>query len=184
MITHNHEDHVQGISACLSRAAHLNRPLHLITAKSVFKVLRQQFLGLFPDFDRWVRFTPIVPGRPLKLGKMVLNARWNHHILPYGTLGLKVTAGGKTFGFSGDTKLDETINAVLNRDELLPQWFRECSLVFHEVSFDHPMGVHTHWKEVQKLQNVLNCQVLGYHTSAPGQSPLSLAREGKTYCLS
>ncbi|WDP89950.1 MAG: MBL fold metallo-hydrolase [Desulfobacter sp.] len=182
-ITHNHEDHVQGISACLSRAAALNRPLHLITAKPVYDVLRQQFLGLFPDFDGLVRFTPVVPGRPLVLGGMELATRWNHHILPYGTLGLKITAGGKTFGFSGDTKLDDTINAVLGREELLPQWFEGCSLVFHEVSFGHPMGVHTHWKEVKKLQGRLDCPVLGYHTAPSDAPPIPLARGGRTYCL-
>ncbi len=182
-ISHNHEDHVQGFSAALFRARKKARPLHLITAPSIFKVLRQQFIALCPDFDALVRFTPVRPGRVLELDGMEILTRWNHHILPHGTLGLKITAGGRTFGFSGDTKLDETINARLGRQELLPQWFGGCDLVFHEVSFDHPLGVHTYWKEVKKLGDILDCPVLGYHTDQKVDRPIPLAEEGKTYCL-
>jgi hypothetical protein len=58
--------------------------------------------------------------------------------LHYGTLGLKISAGGKTIGFSGDTKFDEKINKFLKRDELLPQWFAYCILIFHEIDFYNP----------------------------------------------
>ena len=183
LITHNHEDHIQGFSACLKRAEYRKIPLNLVTAQSVFRLLKQQFTPLSPGFDRLVNFIPITPGSPLTLGALEIESRWNHHFLPYGTLGLKFSGNGKTFGFSGDTKYDEAINAVLKREELLPQWFARCDLVFHEMDFDNPASVHSHWKQVQKLQQAIPGRVLGYHTPFLANAPLPLAVEGKIYCL-
>ncbi|MCF8077618.1 MAG: MBL fold metallo-hydrolase [Desulfotignum sp.] len=183
LITHNHEDHTQGFSACLNRAEKTATPLRLITAPGIYALLRKQFLPLCPGFDSHVIFIPMVPGTPLSLDYLRIDSRWNHHFLPYGTLGLRISAGGKTLGFSGDTKLDETINAILKRDELTPSWFSSCDLVFHEVDFDNPTGVYTHWKQVEKLQQVISGRVLGYHTPFLANAPLDLVREGKTYSL-
>jgi hypothetical protein len=183
LITHNHEDHTQGFSACLKRAEHTRIPLNLITAPSIHGLLQKQFTPLCPKFNTLVNFIPLSPGTLLKLGSIQVHSRWNHHFLPHGTLGLKISANGKTLGFSGDTKLDETINGILNRDELSPQWFAHCDLIFHEVDFDNPGSVHTHWKQVEKLQQAIPGQVLGYHTPFLANAPLPLVQEGKNYCL-
>jgi ribonuclease BN (tRNA processing enzyme) len=181
LITHNHEDHTQGFSACLKRAEYTKTALNLITAPSIYKLLKRQFTPLCPDFNRLVNFTSITPGHLLKIDSIQLDCRWNHHFLPYGTLGLKISAGGKTLGFSGDTKLDETINGILKQDELLPQWFASCDLILHEVDFDNPNSVHTHWKQVEKLQQAVSGKILGYHTPYLANAPVPLALEGKTY---
>ncbi|MBU0464971.1 MAG: MBL fold metallo-hydrolase [Proteobacteria bacterium] len=183
LITHNHEDHTQGFSACMKRAEYTKTPLNLITAPSIYGLLKKQFTPLFPKFNTLVNFMPLCPGTLLNLGSIQLNCRWNHHFLPYGTLGLRISAGGKTLGFSGDTKLDETINGIIKRDELLPQWFAPCDLVFHEVDFDNPGSVHTHWKQVEKLRHAIPGQVLGYHTPCLANAPLPLVQEGKIYYL-
>ncbi len=183
IVTHNHEDHIQGFSACLKRAEFARTPLNLITAPSIFGLLKKQFTPLCPGFDTLVNFIALVPGISLETGAVRIDSRWNHHFLPYGTLGFKISAGGKTFGFSGDTKLDETINGIVNREELLPEWFAGCHLVFHEVDFDNPGSVHTHWKQVEKLQQVISGQVLGYHAPFLENGPLPLVQEGKTYYL-
>ncbi len=183
LITHNHEDHIQGFSACLKRAEKTTTPLRLITAPGICELLKKQFAALCPGFDSHVIFIPLIPGTPWVLDSLRIDSRWNHHFLPYGTLGLRISAGGKTLGFSGDTKLDETINAIMKRKELEPAWFRSCDLVFHEVDFDNPMGVHTHWKQVEKLQQAISGRVLGYHTPFLGNAPLELVQEGRTYCL-
>ncbi|MCD4742195.1 MAG: hypothetical protein K8R67_06935, partial [Desulfobacteraceae bacterium] len=158
-------------------------PINLITAPRIFELLKKQFTFLCPGFNRLVNFIPLSPGTPLQLGLIQLDCRWNHHFLPYGTLGFRISAGGKMLGFSGDTKLDETLNTILNRDELLPKWFASCNLVFHEVDFDNPGSVHTHWKQVEKLQQAISGQVLGYHTPFLANAPLPLVQEGKTYYL-
>lgn len=183
LVTHNHEDHTQGFSACLKRAEYTKTPLNLITAPSIYGLLKKQFTPLCPEFNSLVNFTPLTPENLLNVGSTQIDCRWNHHFLPHGTLGLKIFGGGKTLGFSGDTKLDETINGIIKRDELLPQWFAHCDLVFHEVDFDNPGSVHTHWKQVEKLQKAIPGQVLCYHTPYLANSPLPLVQEGKTYYL-
>jgi len=183
IITHNHEDHIQGFSACLHRARETGVPLNLVTATSIHRLLKKQFIQLCPEFSEVVNFIPLSPKAPLQINSIRIESRWNHHFLPYGTLGLKISAGGKIFGFSGDTKFDETINNIINRSELLPQWFSPCDLVFHEIDFDNPNSVHSHWKQVQKLQQEISGQVLGYHTPFLPNGPLPLVEEGKTYSL-
>jgi len=183
IITHNHEDHIQGFSACLKRAEYTGVRLNLLTSKAAYALLKKHFTPLCPDFKTLVDVAFLAPGIPLDLGPVRIESRWNHHFLPYGTLGLKISAGGKSFGYSGDTKFDETINEILNREELTPQWFTPCDLVFHEIDFDNPAGVHSHWKQVEALQRAIPGQVLGYHTPFLDNAPLPLAREGQTYYL-
>ena len=115
--------------------------------------------------------------------KLKIQSRWNHHILPYGTVGLRISAGGKCFGYSGDTKYDETINTVLKREELTAAWFAPCDLVFHEIEFNNPSSVHTHWRQVESLQRAISGKVLGYHTAFLENSPFALAKEGCRYLL-
>ena len=183
IITHNHEDHIQGFSACLKRAEKTGEVIELVTAPSIYKVLEKQFTPLCPNFSSLVRLIPLHPGTAVKVGDIEVNCRWNHHFLPFGTLGLKFSAQGKTFGYSGDTKFDPSINAVLGRKELEPEWFTECDLVFHEVDFDNPTGVHTHWKQLQKLAAAIPGQMLAYHTPHLANPPLPLAEAGKVYRL-
>jgi ribonuclease BN (tRNA processing enzyme) len=183
LVTHNHEDHIQGFSACLKRAATTRRPLSLVTAPSIHRLLRKQFTPLCPEFDSLVALTPMEPACPIRVGRILIECRWNHHFLPYGTLGLRLSAGGRTVGFSGDTKLDANLNAVLKRDELGYGWFGNCGLVLHEIDFDNPGSVHTHWKEVEKLQKAIPGKVLGYHTPFLAHAPVPLAREGTVYSM-
>lgn len=183
LFTHNHEDHVQGFTACLQRARKYRRRLNLLAADSVFLLLRQVYLPLFPDLGDLVKVEPLRPGTPLNLGSLKIESRWNHHILPYGTVGLRISVGDRCFGYSGDTKYDVVINAVLNREELTAAWFAPCDLVFHEVEFDNQNSVHTHWKQVELLQQSIRGKVLGYHTPFLENSPLALAREGYRYLL-
>ena len=98
--------------------------------------------------------------------------------------GLKYLLERKYSGFQGDTKVDETINRIFNRDELLQKWFSSCDLVFHGIIFDNPGSVHTHRKQVQKLQQAILGQVfLEYHRSYPTNAPFPLVQEGKSYYL-
>lgn len=183
LITHNHEDHTQGFSACLKRAEKTGKVIELVTAPSIYRVLEKQFTPLFPNFSSLVQLIPLQPEAPIEVGGIGVNCRWNHHFLPFGTLGLKFSAQGKTFGYSGDTKFDTSINSILGRKELDPEWFSECDLVFHEVDFDNPAGVHTHWKQLQKLAAAIPGRVLAYHTAHLANPPLPLAAAGRIYQL-
>jgi len=183
LFTHNHEDHTQGFTACLQRSRKYRRRLNLLVAENVFRLLKELYLPLFPDLMELVNVQLLIPGTPLKVGTIRIDSRWNHHILPYGTIGLKISAGGKCFGYSGDTKYDETINRVLKREELSAAWFTPCDLVFHEIEFDNPDSVHTHWKQVEALQREVPGKVYGYHTHYLINSPFDLAKEGFSYLL-
>ncbi len=183
IITHNHEDHIQGFSACLKRAEHTGARIQLLTAKGIYALLKKQFTPLCPAFKTLIDVIFLDPRRPLDLGPIRIESRWNHHFLPYGTLGFRISAGGKSFGYSGDTKFDEKINTLLKREELTPKWFTPCNLVFHEVDFDNPAGVHSHWKQVEVLQRAIPGQVLGYHTPFLDNAPLALVQEGHRYYL-
>lgn len=183
LITHNHEDHIQGFTACLQRARSCRRRLNLLVTDTVFRLLKELYSPLFPDLMDLVNVELLQPGIPFALGPIKIESRWNHHILPYGTIGLRISAGGKCFGFSGDTKYDELINRVLKREELEAGWFTPCDLVFHEIEFDNPNSVHTHWKQVEVLQQAIPGKVLGYHTPYLKNSPFDLVREGKRYLL-
>ncbi len=183
LFTHNHEDHVQGFTACLQRARKQKRRLNLLTPGTVFRLLQELYTPLFPDLNDHVRVTPLLPGTPLNIGPIVIESRWNHHILPYGTVGLKISANGKSFGYSGDTKYDAEINSILKREELLASWFAPCDLVFHEIEFDNPHSVHTHWEQVAALQQAISGKVLGYHAPYLANSPFELVKEGQRYLL-
>lgn len=183
LITHNHEDHIQGLSACLQRAALHKQPLQLLTAKSVFALLKKQYRPLIPNCEKLMTPIFLEPGKTTQLGPISIESRWNHHVLPYGTLGIKISAGGKGFGYSGDTKFDTKLNRVLQRAELEPEWFVACQLIFHEVDFDNAASVHSHWKEVEVLQRALSGEVLVYHTPVLANAPLKLVEEGRRYLL-
>ncbi len=183
LITHNHEDHMSGFSACLRRCELKKRKLRLITGKNIFRILKKQFSPLFPHIDRLVDFQELSPGTPLKFDGITIESRWNHHFLPYGTLGLKISAGGKTCGISGDTKFSTSINAIVGRPELAPSWFTDCDLVLHEVDFFNPDGVHSHWEEVAKIRDAISGTLYGYHSPEVDAPPLPQVREGQTFRL-
>ncbi|HCY83935.1 MAG TPA: hypothetical protein DHV36_02240 [Desulfobacteraceae bacterium] len=183
LVTHNHEDHMSGITACLRRCAARKRQLTLITGKNIFRILTEQYQPLFPDIHRMIRFLELTPGIPLDVDGMRITPRLNHHILPYGTLGLKVSAGGKTVGISGDTKFCTAINRVLGRPELEPDWFRECDLVLHEIDFFNAHGVHSYWQEVATLRDQIPGRLYGYHSPEVVDPPIPLVRQGQTFRL-
>ncbi|MBC8462327.1 MAG: ribonuclease Z [Deltaproteobacteria bacterium] len=180
-ITHNHEDHILGFTACLKRKIDRKERLKLITVKGIYQALKKQFSPLFPEMDNWIDLMEIAPGRVFDLDGMKISSRWNHHFLPYGTLGIKINAGDRTWGLSGDTKFDTSINRILKRADLTESWFRDCDLVFHEVDFDNSEGVHTYWKEVDKIRRAIPGELFVYHTCNKDSPPILIAQEGKTY---
>jgi len=181
LITHNHEDHILGFSACLKRKIDRKERLRLITARRIYEILIKQFSSLFPEMEKWIDFLEIAPEKVFFLNGMEILSRWNHHFLPYGTLGIKIRAGDKIWCLSGDTKFDTRINKILKRQELTENWFADCHLVFHEVDFDNPDGVHTYWKEVEKIRGVIPGELFVYHTCNKDNPPILIAQEGEIY---
>jgi hypothetical protein len=98
-------------------------------------------------------------------------------------LGIKIYAGDSAWGLSGDTKFDTKINRILKKVELDESWFRDCNLVFHEVDFENPEGVHTYWKELEEIRDTIEGELFVYHTCGKDNPPMPIATEGMTYHL-
>ena len=180
LVTHIHEDHLGGLTACLARARAKNQRLSLWITRPSLVVLEQRLADIVPDFARLIDVREIQPGTPICLGDATLVSRLNHHVLPYGTLGLKFAWNGRRVGISGDTKYDEAILRRLSRPELTAEWFADCQLVFHEVDPVQPDSVHSHYLEVLKLAEQLPVRLVVYH-SVGNTAPLEMAVEGQWY---
>jgi ribonuclease BN (tRNA processing enzyme) len=182
LVTHIHEDHIGGMTACLARARAKGKKLPLWITRTSLEVLQQRLAYLVPDLSNLVEVREILPGEPVCLGEAILISRLNHHILPSGTLGMKLIWKGRSVGFSGDTKYDEAVISRLNRPELTAEWFADCDLVFHEVELVRPPSVHSYYTEVLKLARQLPGRLVVYHTFG-NTAPLEMAQEGHWYDL-
>ena len=97
-------------------------------------------------------------------------------------MGLKISGKGYCWGFSGDTKYDEKLIAILKIIELEPEWFQDCDFVFHEVNFESSNSVHTYYKELLKLKKKISGKLFVYHTdSTKVTGGLNIALEGRRY---
>lgn len=182
LVTHVHEDHIGGLTACLVHARRRGERVRLLTTQASLEVLQTRLVDIVPDFADLVDFQEVTPGRPAHLAHALFEFRLNHHTLPCGTLGLKVSWNGRSVGISGDTKYDEEIIRRLDRPELGAQWFADCHLVFHEVDLVRPRSVHSYYLEVEKLGRRIPGRLVLYHTIG-NTSPLEMAQEGQWYTV-
>ncbi len=183
LITHNHEDHIEGLSAVIRRAASTKNRINLITSVPIFNALREQFNYMFHrHFDRYVNFIHLASDSSLPYFKGVIHSRRNHHNSKFGTLGLKFEYMGESLGISGDTIYDEALVKKLGRPNLSAKWFKKCGLVFHNVDFVDKSSAQSYYKEVLKLKEQIDGKLLVYHTHVR-KSYLQLAKEGSVYTL-
>ncbi len=182
LVTHIHEDHLGGLTACLARARRCGERLRLLATRASLEALQIRFGDRVPDLAGLVDFREVAPGQCAQVGPAEFEFRLNHHNLPSGTLGLKVRFNGRCLGVSGDTKYDEAIVRRLGRPELAAEWFADCHLVFHEVDLVRPRSVHSYYLEVEKLARRIPGRLLVYHTSG-NTHPLEMAREGERYLV-
>jgi ribonuclease BN (tRNA processing enzyme) len=183
LLTHTHEDHMGGLTACLARARDRRQRVSLWATRSAFDAVHARVVHAVPQLPSLVDWHEIVPGQPGHIGPVRFEFRLNHHNLPSGTLGLKATRGGRSVGISGDTKYDEAIIRRLNRPELEAAWFQGCQLLFHEIDLARPRSVHSYYPEVVKLARRVSGRVLVYH-AVGNTAPLEMAREGTWYDIS
>jgi hypothetical protein len=147
-LTHIHADHDGGL---LEKLLSGDRTT-VIASDPIFRAFVEKARLLTEhDFEREGLVTRLSanPGAPVTIGfggePAVLETRWNLHPIPAN--GLKVSFGGKTFGYSGDTQYDPALLTRLRAqgkltadqyDDLLfffwtPDGLPKVDLLYHEA---------------------------------------------------
>ncbi|KAK3582321.1 hypothetical protein CHS0354_023862 [Potamilus streckersoni] len=175
VISHLHEDHVEGFSELIFDFIHSNTKLHLVTAKEIYSGLLTMYQGSFDlDISSFIDFTDIEhPDSSSVFGKLYYETRRNYH--PIEALGFKFASHNKLIGISGDTLYDpHLLNCLLENEtvtredyeKLQPSWFQDSSLILHETTI-YKDKVHTKLKNLEYLSNQIpSTAVYAYHYSA------------------
>ncbi len=121
-LTHVHADHDGGLVEKLVSGS----PTRVIASDPVFRAFVEKArLVTGRDFERERLVTHISanPGNRVRIGVAadyaLLETRWNLHPIP--TNGFKLTFGGRTFGYSGDTQYDPATLEDLRRRGMLAE---------------------------------------------------------------
>jgi ribonuclease BN (tRNA processing enzyme) len=173
IITHCHEDHIEGFSGLLKRKIHQRKKLRLLSTPAIYDQLKIIFNPLFKDITSHIDFVNLEDRALFKNyfgGKIEI--RENYHPVP--TIGLKITFNKRTLGISGDILYSkEIINARLKAgvidkaryDELSSVWFENCDAMLHDTTINHD-PVHTAQEDVEELVSRLpHVKAYGYHAS-------------------
>lgn len=171
MITHCHEDHIEGFSAILKRKIDLGLKLPLISSKPVYEQLKQIFDPLFGDISQHISFLDIYD-RSI-FGNYYgcnIEARENYHTLP--TIGLRLTFNDRQISISGDVLYRRDIidarleNGDIDRENYQiqsPEWFADSEILLHDTTVAKD-PVHTDLEDVEQIaQELPNVKVYSYH---------------------
>jgi|GEM_PF-984450 len=171
MITHCHEDHIEGFSAILKRKIDLGLKLPLISSKPVYEQLKQIFDPLFGDISQHISFLDIYD-RSIFANYYGCNieARENYHTLP--TIGLRLTFNDRQISISGDVLYRRDIidarleNGDIDRENYQiqsPEWFADSEILLHDTTVAKD-PVHTDLEDVEQIaQELPNVKVYSYH---------------------
>jgi glyoxylase-like metal-dependent hydrolase (beta-lactamase superfamily II) len=185
LITHVHEDHIEGFVSCFEYYKAQNSRQKLYSSAEIFQQLRTIFEPVVGDLTGVFDFIPV--------SELEAAGNWqfrmNYHTIP--TLGFFVRHKGQAIGVSGDTIFDETIhrsrfqnNEISQKelDDLSAEFFKECQLVFHDTNVTGD-PVHTSLKKVEELaMKIFPAHILGYHLAEDIESDLvEKAETGKFY---
>ena len=138
-LTHVHADHDGGLVEQLVSGS----PTRVIASDPVFRAfLEKARLVTGRDFEgeRLVTHILATPGNRVRLELTTdyaeLQTRWNLHPIP--TNGFKLTFGGRTFGYSGDTQYDPAMLDDLWRRGMLPEAHVKDLMYFFWTSEGEP----------------------------------------------
>jgi ribonuclease BN (tRNA processing enzyme) len=181
VLTHLHGDHVSGLEVLAYYFRYvLDRRVTLYTHPDVARLLWPGVLtgsmawaieaaGAPPrqrQFEEFFDYRPLVEDQPCPVGPFQVSCRHNVHSVP--TIALKITAGGRTLGYSADTQFDPT----------LLDWLADADLVIHEANsgFMHTSvsDLMTARPEILAKMRLIHCAD-AYDAAA---SPLPMMRQG------
>src|SRR5215475_11027 len=131
-LTHVHADHDGGLVEKLVSGS----PTRVIASDPVFRAFVEKarlLTGRDFEAEHLVTHISANPGHRVRIELAAdyaeLETRWNLHPIP--TNGFKLTFGGRTFGYSGDTQYDPaTLEDLLRREMLAEAHFQDLMYFF------------------------------------------------------
>lgn len=181
VLTHLHGDHCSGLEgfAFFSHFV-LQRPVSLVAWEPVADRLWERLAPgmdrLRPDLtspprtmtrDDYFAITDLPLDHPVTVGPFTLEARPTLHHVP--TTALRITAGGRTLGYSADTAFDPS----------LLDWLADADFVIHETN----LGTHTPLADLVALPSPVRDKVALVHYPDffdLDACPLRCLRQGET----
>lgn len=178
IISHVHEDHIEGFSSILARKVNQKKKLSLITVPEIFEQVKTIFSPNFGDLNALIDFQNINDPLFSNYHGASFETRVNYH--PVHTLGFKVGFNGKKVGISGDILYKKTILesrlktgdvSTQDYEKLKPEWFSDCNVLLHDTTVSGD-PVHTALSDVEELASQLpsSVSVYGYHAGAAIES--------------
>ena len=184
VITHNHADHVSGLEGLLFFAHFvLKRRMPVIAHPEVLRDLwrghlsagMHQLMGADGtiralSFEDMAEPVPLSEDTPLRRGPFQIEARRTIHHIP--TFALRITAGGRCWGWSADTSFDEGLIA----------WLAEADRLVHETN----LGIHTPYARLAALPEALRRRMWLNHYPDDfdvGSSVIEPLRQGQRYTV-
>ncbi len=182
-LTHVHADHDGGLLEKLLSG----RRTTVIASDVVYRALVEKMrliTGHDVESRGLVRHIPANPGRPASIevtGQLArIETRWNFHPIP--TNGFKLSVGGRTFGYSGDTQYDPGRLAVLREEGRLnahqyetlmhffwtPDGVPRVDLLYHEAGIP---PIHTELGHLRALPGAVRARTFLVHIADRDVSP-------------
>ncbi|HVG29174.1 MAG TPA: 3',5'-cyclic-nucleotide phosphodiesterase [Pyrinomonadaceae bacterium] len=169
IVTHPHMDHVATLPIFIDDLfSQLTSPVRVHATDEVCEMLRGDLFNgtLYPRFHelenehgRVLEFVPFETGQEFGVAHLRLTAVPVHHAVP--TVGLVVSDGAATVGFSSDTSQTEEFWRALDR---LPR----LDALFVEASFPNSMG------ELARVSGHLTPEVLAAELSKLSRPPAEI----------
>lgn len=149
LVSHLHGDHFSGLVWWMIHGQHVSRrtaPLTVVGPRTIENRFRTTAEALFPGSievaPRFkMNFVEIEPGSPLSLGKLHITAFEVSHPSGAPSLALRISGGGRTIAFSGDTEWTEALIPCAAGADL---FLCEC------FGFDQNMRFHMNWRLIEK----------------------------------
>jgi ribonuclease BN (tRNA processing enzyme) len=157
LISHLHGDHFGGLPFLILEylwESPRHKPLKIAGPGHLKQRTWKLFNTMFPfssgDLDRVRRnleFIELEPDRKVRLGQVGVESLRVPHMKRDLCLALKVTVGGKTIAFSGDTGwVDDLVGFVAGADLFL------CECTY----FDNPLGVHLSYPLLESKRGIFD----------------------------
>jgi len=134
-VTHSHLDHIAGIPLLVdSIFDRIETPITIHAQAPTLEALRAHIFNwvIWPDFTRLptaqepvLCYELMTPGSTLQLAGRSIESIPVQHIVP--GVGYRLSAGGKSFAFSGDTSSNDSFWAALNHHDNLDLLIVECA---------------------------------------------------------